>query len=74
MRPVAMTPRMTPADRSSRVSARVSMSEMATIFCSARYSASVPSARQLLATGDWSRMMKPATCGARDSTSWTVTP
>ena len=30
--PVAMTPRMTPADRSSRVSSRVSMSAMATML------------------------------------------
>ena len=30
--PVAMTPRMTPAERSTRVSARVSMSEMATML------------------------------------------
>ena len=36
--------------------------------------AASPSARQLLAIGDSSRMMKPATCGARDSTSSGDTP
>ena len=34
--PVAITPRMTPADRSTRVSARVSMSAMATMLCVTR--------------------------------------
>jgi hypothetical protein len=35
---------------------------------------SVPSARQLLAIGDRSRMMNPATFGACDSTSSSDTP
>jgi hypothetical protein len=69
-----MTPRITPPERSWRVSARVSMSEIATILLATRYSRSVPAARQLLATGDSSRITKPATCGARDSTSSGVTP
>jgi hypothetical protein len=73
-RPVAMTPRMTPDDRSSRVSALVSMSEMATMPWRVRYSRSVPSARQLLATGDSSRMTKPATWTPRDSTSSPAMP
>ena len=34
--PVAMTPRMTPAERSTRVSDRVSMSAIATILCAMR--------------------------------------
>ena len=62
-------PRITPLDRSTRVSARVSMSEMATMSWRTRYSRSVPLARQLLAIGDSSRTMNPATCGARDSAS-----
>ncbi len=64
-----MIPRMTPADRSTRVSARVSMSEMATMLWRTRYSRSVPVDRQLLAMGDSSRTMNPATCGVRDSAS-----
>ena len=72
--PVAMTPRITPADRSTRVSARVSMSEMATMLLRDQVVAERASARQLLAIGDSSRMMKPATCGARDSPSSSATP
>ena len=72
--PVAITPRMTPADRSTRVSARVSMSAMATMPCLTRYSRSVLSARQLLARGDASRITNPATCGPRDSSSPSATP
>ena len=39
-----------------------------------RYSASEQSARQLLTTGESSRMANPATCGRHDSTSTLLTP
>jgi len=59
---------------SRRVNARVSMPAIATMPDAARYSRSGPAARQLLATSDSLRMTKPATCGARDSTSAAATP
>ena len=65
---------MTPAERSTRVSARVSMSEIATTLLRVRYSRSVVSDRQLLAIGDSSRTTKPATCVPRDSSSSSATP
>ena len=68
------SPRMTPADRRRLVRARVSMPAIATMSDATRYSRSDPVARQLLATSDSLRMTKPATCGARDSTSAAATP
>ena len=65
-----MTPRITPAERSRRVSARVSIPAIADDAVTPPGSREAdPLARQLLATSDSLRMTKPATCGARDSTS-----